>query len=369
MNNTVNVPFSDLSLQWQVIRENALPDIEKLFQSSAFCLGSWVENFEKSVADYLGVKHAIAVNSGTSALHLAAIVSGINPGDKVMVPAQTFAGTVWGILYQGGIPILCDVDEDTATIAIDELERRYETGVKAIIPVHLFGQPANMDAIMTFAARRNLVVIEDGAQAFGARYGSRKLCSLGSLGCVSFYPGKNLGAAGEGGLITTNDDQVASRLRALRSHGQSQRYVHDEIGFNYRMEGVQGLILGHKLPLLDEWTDERRTIARRYGKAFSGLPLALPKIMHGDHVWHLYVVRTPLRDKLRDYLSAQGIETGLHYPVPMHLQPMMSKYNFDPEGYPNALRWANEGLSLPIFVGMTESQQNRVINAVASFFN
>ncbi len=368
MTNINGVPFADLSIQWRQIRANALPDLEKLFDSSAYCLGPWVDAFEKAAAVYLGVRHAVAVNSGSSALHLATIASGIGRGDKVMVPAQTFIGTIWGVLYQGGIPILCDVDAETATISVEELERRYERGVKAIIPVHLFGQPANMAAILQFAERHSLTVIEDVAQAFGGTYGGRKLGSLSTMGCTSFYPGKNLGAAGEGGLITTNDDQTATRLRALRSHGQSRRYVHDEIGYNYRMEGVQGLVLGHKLPLLDGWTNERRALAARYAKELSGLPLTLPQTLNGDHVWHLYVVRTPQRDKLRDHMAAQNVETGLHYPVPLHEQPCLAAFGFDRNAYPNATQWANIGLSLPLFVGMTEEQQSRVIAAIKSFF-
>jgi dTDP-4-amino-4,6-dideoxygalactose transaminase len=368
MNAPDKVPFANLALQWHQIRDKALPDMERLFEASAFCLGPWVERFEAAAADYLGVSHAIAVNSGSSALHLAVIAAGIGPGDKVMVPAQTFIGTLWGLIYQGAIPVLCDVEAGSATIDPAEIERRMEPGVKAVIPVHLFGQPADLSPILELAAKHNLTVIEDVAQAIAGRYRGRALGGIGQMGCFSFYPGKNLGAAGEGGLITTNDDAIASRLRALRSHGQYERYLHAETGYNYRMEGLQGLILGHKLPHLEAWTEERRAIARRYQAGLADLPIDLPKIVHGDHVWHLYVLRTPDRDRLRQHMTEQGVETGLHYPVPIHRQPCLSHLALDRDSYPEADRWASQGLSLPVFAGMTVEQQDRVVAAVRSFF-
>jgi dTDP-4-amino-4,6-dideoxygalactose transaminase len=296
------------------------------------------------------------------------IAAGVGRGDKVLVPAQTFIGTLWGLIYQGAIPVLCDVEDSSATLDPAEIERRLEPGVKAIIPVHLFGQPANMAAIGALAERHGLTVIEDVAQAIGGRFQGRALGSIGSLGCFSFYPGKNLGAAGEAGLITTDQDEVAARLRALRSHGQYERYLHSEVGYNYRMEGLQGLILGHKLDLLDAWTDQRRAIAARYQDGLADLPLTLPEVVHGDHVWHLYVLRSPERDALRQHLGAQGIETGLHYPVPIHRQPCLAHLDIDRDSYPEADRWANQGLSLPVFVGMSEAQQARVIEAVRGFY-
>lgn len=368
MNADSLVPFNDISIQWNQIRDNALPDLIELFDNSAYCLGPWVESFEMNCASYLNIKHAVAVNSGTSALHLACIVAGIGPGDKVMMPAQTFIGTAWGVLYQGAFPILCDVDQDTATISIEELERRYEPGVKAIIPVHLFGQPADMTPILNFASKYKITVIEDAAQAFGACYNGKKISSIGDLGCMSFYPGKNLGSAGEAGLISTNNDEIASRLKALRNHAQLERYAHHEMGFNYRMTGIQGLILQHKLKYLDDWTAARKKIAMRYNTELQGLPCTLAKIKHDDHVWHLYVIRTKLRDKLRHYLSENGVETGLHYPIPLHKQPVMSRYGVNEFEFPNAEQWANESLSLPIFPGMTEVQQNKVIDALKKFF-
>lgn len=362
------VPFADLSRQWRQIASAALPDIQALFEASAFCLGPWVERFERDIAEYLGVKHAIGVNSGTSALHLAMIACGISPGDKVLVPAHTFIASAWPVLYLGATPVLCDVRPDSANIDLADAERRMSAGVKAIVPVHLYGQPCDMDEVMAFAHRNRLTVIEDACQAIGARWRGKRVGTIGELGCFSFYPGKNLGAAGEGGLIVTQNDDLARRMRALRVHAQQEPYVHGEIGFNYRMEGLQGLVLSHKLAHLDAWTDERRAIGRRYAEGLAGLPLELPEVVSGDHVWHLYVVRAEQRDALRAHLQQRGIQTGLHYPVPLHRQPALAGYGFSPSEYPVADRIAGRCLSLPIFVGMTEAETGRVIDGVRAFY-
>jgi dTDP-4-amino-4,6-dideoxygalactose transaminase len=364
----LRIPFTDLFIQWRQIEEKALPDIHRLFQTGAFSLGPFVAQFEQAAAEYLGIAHAIGVNSGTSALHLALIAAGIGPGDKVLVPTHTFVATAWGVLYVGATPVLCDIEEESATIDLADAERRLDPAVKAIIPVHLYGQPADMAGVMAFAARHRLVVVEDAAQAIGARFDGRCVGTFGLCGCYSFYPAKNLGAAGEAGLIVTADDAIARRLRALRHHAQSERYVHDELGFNYRMEGMQGLILGHKLPLLDSWTAARRELARTYYERLAGLPLALPQVMHDDHVFHLYVLRSKERDRLREHLRLAGIETGLHYPVPLHAQPVLTRFVAEGKSYPVADRYARECLSLPLFVGMTEAQIDRVCETIRRFY-
>jgi dTDP-4-amino-4,6-dideoxygalactose transaminase len=362
------VPFNDLSHQWRQIRERTLPEIERLFEQGAFTLGPYVEAFERSAAEYLGAKYAIGVNSGTSALHLALIAAGIKPGDKVLVPSFTFIATAWAALYLGAIPVLCDVDATSATIDLDDAERRIDQAVKAIIPVHLFGQSADMDRIIEFAARHRLTVIEDAAQAIGARHNGRRVGVIGQLGCFSFYPAKNLGAAGEGGLVVTGDAAMARRIRALRHHAQEERYVHAELGFNYRMEGLQGLVLSEKLPLLDGWTQARRKLAQLYGERLSDLPLTLPRAVNGDHVYHLYVVQTAQRDRLRDYLMQHGIETGLHYPVPLHAQPCLAHLSEGPNSYPVSQRYADECLSLPLYTGMTTAQLDWVCAVIRRFF-
>jgi dTDP-4-amino-4,6-dideoxygalactose transaminase len=362
------VPFTDLSFQWRQIEARALPDIRRLFEASTFCLGPFVERFEQAVAEYLGVAHAIGVNSGTSALHLALISAGIGPGDKVLLPSYTFVATAWAVLYVGATPVLCDVETASANIDLDDAERRLDEAVKAIIPVHLYGQPADLTGLMAFAARHGLVVIEDAAQAIGARFDGRFAGTFGLCGCFSFYPAKNLGAAGEAGLVVTADDAIARRLRALRHHAQSERYVHAELGFNYRMDGLQGCVLGHKLPLLDGWTENRRALARAYHEQLAGLPLILPQVVHEDHVFHLYVVRSKDRDQLRDYLARARIETGLHYPVPLHAQPALARFVPDSQSFPIADRYARECLSLPLFVGMTEAQVGRVCETIRRFY-
>ena len=362
------VPFTDLSLQWRQIEAKALPDIRTLFEKGAFCLGPFVERFERAVAEYLGIPHAIGVNSGTSALHLALIAAGIGPGDKVLVPSYTFVATAWAVLYVGATPVLCDVEDATANIDLSDAERRIDKAVKAIIPVHLFGQPADLKGVMAFAAHHKLTVIEDAAQAFGARFDGCHVGTFGLCGCFSFYPAKNLGAAGEGGLVITSDEGIAQRLRALRHHAQTERYVHRELGFNYRMEGMQGLILGHKLPLIDRWTEERRRLARAYDEHLVGLPITLPKIVHQDHVFHLYVVRSRERDRLRDHLQRARIETGLHYPVPLHAQPVLSRFVADRGQFPVSDQFARECLSLPLFTGMTLDQVGLVCQRIRDFY-
>jgi dTDP-4-amino-4,6-dideoxygalactose transaminase len=362
------IPFNDLALQWREISSQALREFEEVFAKSAFCLGPHVDAFEKEIADFLGVEHAVAVNSGSSALHLAVVTANLGPGDEVLVPAHTFIATLWGVIYVGATPVLCDVDEATGTIDVDDAERRVTPHTRAIIPVHLYGQPADMDRVGDLARRHNLVVIEDAAQAIGARWSGRCVGTIGAIGCFSFYPGKNLGAAGEGGLVVTSDSAVSERLRALRSHGQRDRYVHAETGFNYRMDGLQAVVLRHKLKRISSWTQQRRVLATRYQAALAGLPLDVPTVRNQDHVWHLFVVRSPQRDRLQAYLERAGIETGLHYPVPLHRQPCLAYVSRGRDSYPCADRWASEGLSLPLFYGMTIEQVDRVTETIHDFF-
>jgi dTDP-4-amino-4,6-dideoxygalactose transaminase len=364
-----NVPFIDLGFQWRAIESAVRPELARLLETGAFCLGPYVEAFEEKIAAYLQVPHAVAVNSGTSALHLSMIAVGIGPGDEVLIPALTFVATAWAPLYVGATPVLCDVDPVTGTIDLSDAEQRITSRTRAIIPVHLYGQPADMDGLMRLAHRHGLVVIEDAAQAIGARFGNRLVGSIGQFGCFSFYPSKNLGAAGEGGLVVTGELAIADRLKSLRSHGQSVRYRHDEIGFNYRMEGIQGLVLLHKLQHLSGWTDRRREIAKAYSAGLSNLPLSLPRTLFHDHVFHLYVVLTQDRDALRQHLSDAGIETGLHYPIGLHRQPCLKPYVRDVDPFPNAQRFADQCLSLPMFAGMSDDQIARVVDRTRAFFH
>jgi dTDP-4-amino-4,6-dideoxygalactose transaminase len=261
------------------------------------------------------------------------------------------------------------VDEATGTIDMADAERRMVPGIKAVLPVHLYGQAADMKAVTEFALHHGLIVIEDAAQAHGCRFGGRRAGAIGTAGCFSFYPGKNLGAAGEAGAVATDDDALAGRMRSLRNHGQRQRYFHDEIGFNYRMDGIQGLILAHKLRYLDGWTGNRKRMAARYAEGLRDLPVEVPRAVNGDHVWHLFVIRTPRRDALQQFLAERRIQTGLHYPLPCHRQPCLNHLGMDRESFLRADRWSNEGLSLPLTHSMTAAQVDRVVGAVGEFFS
>ena len=361
------IPFADLSFQWREIAADVTPALAALFERSQFCLGPAVEAFERDFAAYLGAKHVVGVNSGTSALHLALLAAGVGPGDEVILPAQTFIATAWAPIYVGAKPVLCDVRPDCATIDLEKAERIVTSATKAIIPVHLFGQACDMGAVMDFARRHNLVVVEDTAQAVGARWGGQALGTLGAFGCYSFYPGKNLGAAGEGGAVITNDATAAERMASLRYHGQSERYKHNFVGYNYRMEGIQGLVLGRKLKELDRWTARRREIAARYREGLSGLPLDLPADTGRDHVFHLFVIRNDRRDPLRQHLAERLIETGLHYPIPLLRQPCLKPWLREDDAFPVADDWATRGLSLPLYYGMTNDEVDRVIDAIRAF--
>jgi dTDP-4-amino-4,6-dideoxygalactose transaminase len=366
---SMRVPFNDLSIQWRAIADDVRRDFERIFADSTYCLGPACEAFEEEIAAWLGARYAIGVSSGTAALHLAAVVAGLGPGDEVLVPANTFIGSVWGAMYVGATPVLCDVHRATGTIDLKDARSHVTARTKAIIPVHLYGQPADMDGVMALAAEHDLVVIEDAAQSIGASWGGRMTGTIGHLGCISFYPGKNLGAAGEGGLVVTDDAALAQRLRSLRNHGQRERYVHADLGFNYRMDGLQAVVLRHKLKLLAGWTSERKSLAEVYDRTLTELPLELPKVVNQDHVWHLYVVRTPYREALRNHLQARGIETGLHYPVPLHRQPCLARFASARLDFAETDRWANEGLTLPLFIGMKSGQQRHVVTAICEFFS
>jgi dTDP-4-amino-4,6-dideoxygalactose transaminase len=362
------VPFMDLGWQWRQIRTELMPRLEQLFAASAFSLGPYVEEFEQEFAAWLGTGHVVAVDSGTAALHLAMIAAGIGPGDQVLVPANTFIATASSVVHAGARPIFCDVDPETGNIDVSDASRRVNNRVRAIVPVHLFGYPADLRSVEALARAYDLVVVEDAAQAHGAKSPGRKVGTFGKFGCFSFYPGKNLGAAGEAGAIATDDFGLAARLGALRNHGELQRYVHDEIGFNYRMDGIQGLILTHKLRRLEEWTRMRRTLAQAYFEGLADLPLYLP-VASSDHVYHLFVVRTPRRVELRAQLQAQGIQTGLHYPIPLHRQPCFDHIPCDRDSLPMADAWAKECLSLPLFPGMTSEQIDHIVSAIRTFFD
>jgi dTDP-4-amino-4,6-dideoxygalactose transaminase len=355
------VPVLDLKAQYAGLREEMALAVREVLDSTTYVLGPKVAAFEEAFAAYLGVKHCVGVNSGTSALHLALLGAGVGQGDEVITVPMTFIASSWAISYAGATPVFADVDPQTYTLDPAEVEKRITPRTKAILPVHLYGQPADLEPLLEIGKRHGIPVIEDAAQAHGARYQGRKAGTLGVSGCFSFYPGKNLGAYGEAGAVVTNDDGVAARLRALRDHAQEKRYHHNEIGFNYRMDALQGAVLGVKLKHLEAWTNARRALATGYQDLLAGLPLQLPvEAPNRWHVWHLYVVLHPERDRLQPALQARGVQTGLHYPIPLHLQKAYQHLGYREGDFPVAERIGRQCLTLPLFPEMTAVQQERV---------
>ncbi|MEA2975596.1 MAG: hypothetical protein QOF19_1116 [Alphaproteobacteria bacterium] len=364
------VPFLDLKAQFSQIREPVTSAVLDVLHSSNFVLGEHVEEFERRFAAYCGVEHAVAVNSGTSALHLALLAAGVGPGDEVITVSMTFVATAAAVLYAGAKPVFVDVDPNTWTLDPTAIERAITSRTKAILPVHLHGRVADMDPILEIAKRHGLVVIEDAAQAHGAEYRSRRAGSMGAIGCFSFYPGKNLGAYGEGGAVVTNDAVMAHKFRVLRDWGQEGKYNHVMAGFNYRMDGIQGAVLKIKMDYIEGWTEARRAHARSYCTQLTDLDIDLPAPEGEDrHVWHVYSIRTAYRDELMAALRAAGIGTGIHYPVPVHHQPAYSGLGFSRGELPVTERLAAEFLSLPMYAELTSQQTAVVVDAVKAGIN
>ena len=359
------VPFVDLGAQYRSIKPEIDAAIARVLDSAQFVLGPEVEAFEREFAAFCGTAHGVAVNSGTSALHLALLAADIGPGDEVITVPFTFVASVAAIDYTGARPVFVDVDDRSLTMDPSAIEAAITPRTKAIIPVHLYGQTADMDPIREIASRHGLTVIEDAAQAHGATYKGRPAGSLGDLGCFSFYPSKNLGAYGEGGIVVTDRDDYAARIRLLRDWGQDSKYHHAVRGFNARMEGFQGAILRVKLRHLPAWTDARRQHAARYHALLADAGLRLPGEMpYATHVYHLYTVRSGGRDDLRAALAADGIHSGLHYPIPVHLQSAYADLGYSRGDFPVSEQAADEVLSLPMFPEMTGEQIETVAASV-----
>ncbi len=362
---TPPLPVVDLRAQYSLLREEIVEALQEVADSMCYVLGPKVAEFEQTFAAYTGSKHCVGVNSGTSALHLALIAAGVGPGDEVITVPMTFVATSWAVSYVGANPVFVDVDPATYTLDAEQVEKQITRKTRAILPVHLYGQPADMRPLMEISERHGIPIVEDAAQAHGARYQGQGAGTFGICGCFSFYPGKNLGAYGEGGAVVTNDAGIAARLRALRDHAQEQRYYHDEIGYNYRMDAFQGAVLNIKLKYLERWTEKRRLLAARYKEHLAGLPLQLPAEAHDRrHVWHLFVVLHRERDRIRQELEARGILTSLHYPVPVHLQKAYRHLRYRVGDFPVAERIARECMTLPLYPEMTAQQQDRVIAAL-----
>ncbi|MGB7293519.1 MAG: DegT/DnrJ/EryC1/StrS family aminotransferase [Thermodesulfobacteriota bacterium] len=359
------IPLTDLKRQYNTIKNQIQEAIEEVFNDCAFSSGKFVERFEKDFARYCGVRHCICLNSGTSALHLALLSCGVGPGDEVITVPMTFISTVWAISYVGARPVFVDIEPDTYTIDVNLIEKAITPRTRAILPVHLYGQMAELNSILEICERYNLTLIEDAAQAHGSEYNGHRAGALGQVGCFSFYPSKNLGAYGEGGAITTNDDIIADRTRALRDHAQYRKSRHEELAYNYRMDGIQGAVLSVKLKFLERWIARRRELASRYLKLIDNSSLILPhEFKRRNHVWHLFVVRHAKREKLRELLLQSAIHTGIHYPIPIHLQPAYKYLGYRIGDFPYSEQLANECLSIPMFPELTDEEQSRVIKSL-----
>lgn len=359
------IPLVDLRAQYRSIKAEIDAAVLRVLDHGQFVLGEEVAAFEREFAAYCGAGDCVAVNSGTSALHLALLAAGVGPGDEVLTAPFTFIATVSSIVYTGATPVFGDIDPVHFTLDPAALEARITPRTKAIVPVHLYGQPADMKPILEIARRRGLTVIEDAAQAHGAEYDGHRCGSMGDIAAFSFYPGKNLGAYGEGGAAVTSNPAHAQAMRVLRDWGQQRKYEHRVKGFNYRMDAMQGAILRVKLRHLEAWTEARRARAALYDRRLAGGPVQAPAVRPGvRHVYHVYTVRVRERERFQQALRERGVQTGIHYPIPLHLQPAHTDLGYVRGDFPHAERAAEEVLSLPIFPELTEPQVEQVAMAV-----
>ena len=361
----MKVPLLDLKAEYHELRDQILPALDRVCENSAFVLGEDVEQFEREFASYCDVKHCVALSSGTAALHLGLLALGVQAGDEVITSPNTFLATAEAITYCGARPVFVDIHPATANLDSGQIERAVTPRTRAIIPIHLYGRPADMDAIRSIAEKLKLLVLEDAAQAHGARYRGRRVGGLGNAAAFSFYPSKNLGAYGEGGALTTNDDSIAKYARAARSHGQTARYEHEFVGYNYRMQGFQGAVLRIKLRYLDRWTARRQEIAHEYRRVLANAKLGMPTDAAEDEcVYHQFAIYVTNRNSVISQLAAREIETAIHYPKPLHLQPAYSSLAYPRCSFPIAERACEHVLSLPVYPSMTAEQVAHVANSV-----
>lgn len=365
----MKVPFLDLKAQYEPLRERIGVAIQDVLEKTAFAGGPFVEKFEAEFAEFCGADHCVAVNSGTTSLWFVLLGFGIGPGDEVITAANTFIATAEAITFTGATPVFVDVTPDTLTMDPALLEAAITPKTRAIMPVQLYGQPADMDPILEIARKHKLYVIEDAAQAHGSQYKGRPCGALADAASFSFYPGKNLGAYGEGGAVTTNNAELAQAMRILRDHGQSKKYHHVKVGWNGRMDGIQGAVLSVKLGELNGWNDARRRHAALYNELLADLPgLELPvESDDSRHIYHLYVVRTPHREALMQHLADRDIATGIHYPVPVPRAEAYADLGIAPGSHPVTEAAAEEILSLPMFPELAREQVQYVCDAVRSF--
>ncbi|MBX3065795.1 MAG: DegT/DnrJ/EryC1/StrS family aminotransferase [Anaerolineae bacterium] len=364
----MKVPFVDLQAQHQPLMPEIMQAVQNVLTKGNFILGNEVNELEQMFADYCGVKYAIGMDNGLAAEVLALEAYGVGPGDEVITQANTFIATAAAATMVGAKVVLVDCDPDTYQIDLDQLEAAITPRTKAIMPVHLYGIPADMDRIMAIANKHNLLVIEDACQAHGAFYKGKRVGSFGHAAAFSFYPAKNLGAAGDGGIVVTNDAQIAEKLKILRNCGSPKKYYHTMTPHNHRLDTLHAAILKIKLPHLDDWNVTRRARAAEYEKLFAGTPIITPKYQaETEPVWHLYVVRVENRTELQDYLSKQGIGTGIHYPIPIHLQPFYENLGYKQGAFPVTESYMDKILSLPMFEHMTAEQAAFVAEQTIKF--
>lgn len=358
----------DLSKQHSAIKDEVFKAFETVYDKAAFSGGQFVEQFETDFANFCDTTYAVGVNNGTSALHLAILALGIGAGDEVLVPANTFIATAWGVSYSGATPVFVDCDEDTWQIDVNQVEAAITEKTKAIIGVHLYGQPFDIDGIKAICEKHGLYFLEDAAQAQGAAYKKNAVGSFGDMACFSFYPGKNLGACGEAGGITTNNPEYYKHLLSLRNHGSEVRYYHDEIGYNMRMGGLEAASLKVKLRYLPAWNERRKAVALRYQEGISNEKIKKQfQPDWADSVYHLFVITTEDRNGLLTYLTEHNIHAGLHYPVPCHLQKAYKHLNYQPGTFPNSEHLAKHCLSLPMYAELSDDEVDYLIEVLNAY--
>lgn len=367
----VKVPLLDLQAQNATLKTEILKAMDTVIESNHFIMGPQVETFEKQVAEYLGVKHAIGISSGTDALVAALMAIDLRPGDEVITTPFTFFATAGSIARLNATPVFVDIEPDTFNIDPELIEKAVTKKTRAILPVHLFGQSADMDPILKIARKHDLKVIEDAAQAIGTKYKGRKVGGIGEIGCFSFYPTKNLGGFGDSGLITTNDDHLAARSRLMRAHGMEPRYYHKCIGGNFRLDTLQAAVLSVKLPHLETWHEGRRKNAAFYNKALAGLPIVPPTVRpDNDSIYNQYTIRVPdgQREALRQHLTHAGVGTDIYYPVPLHVQECFAYLGGKQGDFPASEAAAREVLSIPIYPELKQEQTQYVADTIKAFY-
>lgn len=365
----MRIPLVDLKKQYDSIKDEIDKAIKHIFEKGEFILGEEVRNLENEFSSFCNARFAIGVSSGTASLHLALLVCGVGSGDEVITVPHTFIATAEAITYTGARPVFIDIEEGTYNIDVSKIEEKINKHTKAILPVHLYGQPVDMDPIIELAKRYNLKVIEDAAQAHGAEYKGKKVGSLGDVGCFSFYPGKNLGAYGDGGMVVTNSEVIAEKVRMLRDHGRKEKYIHLIEGYSYRLDNLQAAILRVKLKRLDKWTELRIKHAELYRKLLKDEEeIRLPICKDwAKHVYHLFVIRTKRRDDLGKWLNTKEVSSGIHYPLPLHLQNAYEYLGYKRGSFPVTERCVGEILSLPMFPELSEEEIEYVAEKIKEF--